>query len=90
MRPYDRLVVTANENNEGYITFTTDDFDLETVPGISANDKLPRLSFLKFGKRLPYRSPLFPIPIKYSNMMRTDMLLKKKQVDIPANVNLTH
>ena len=50
MRPYDRLVVTANENNEGYITFTTDDFDLETVPGISANDKLPRLSFLKFGK----------------------------------------
>ena len=32
MRPYDRLVVTANENNEGYITFTTDDFDLDTVP----------------------------------------------------------
>lgn len=90
MRPQDKLVVTANENNEGYITFATDDFDLEIVPGISANGKLPRLSFLKFGKEVSIPVTFIPNYKKYSNMMRTDRLLKKKQVDIPANVNLTH
>ena len=49
MRPQDKLVVTANENNEGYITFTSDDFDLSDVTGIPKTGKLPRLSFLKFG-----------------------------------------
>ena len=60
MRPQDKLVVTANENNEGYITFTSDDFDLSDVTGIPKTGKLPRLSFLKFGKDVSIPATFVP------------------------------
>ena len=90
MRPQDKLVVTANENNEGYITFATDDFDLEIVPGISANGKLPRLSFLKFGKEVSIPVTFIPNYKKVFKYDENGQAVEEKQVDIPANVNLTH